>query len=282
MEKPNIRTLLLDVPLYEEFSVTNEDNEYLFNLQFYSGKLDYYCPHCNKESTFEGVNPIPSWRGKGYTDFSSVLSEFKNNLSTINDICLPYNQTIDVKFECTRNRHHKSVFTFYLYDKNKLQKIGQYPSIASLNQENLKKYRKILTVEQYKELNRGMGLTAHGVGIGAFVYLRRIFENLIEESHQEGLKNNEINESEYISGRMEDKIRLLKNLLPEFLYDNRAIYGILSKGIHELTEQECLEYFPIMRIGIELILDEKYEKHERIEKQKEIAKEIEKIKTKIK
>jgi len=50
---------------------------------------------------------------------------------------------------------------------------------------------------------------------------------------------------------------LLKAELPEFLVENRKLYGILSKGIHSLTEEECLEYFDVVKAGIELILDEK-------------------------
>ncbi len=37
------------------------------------------------------------------------------------------------------------------------------------------------------------------------------------------------------------------------------MYSILSKGIHELSEEECLQYFKLMKIGIELILDEQLE-----------------------
>ena len=53
----------------------------------------------------------------------------------------------------------------------------------------------------------------------------------------------------------------------------RCIYGILSKGIHELTEKECLAYFDAMRTGIEIILDDKLEQKKREEKRaKAIAK----------
>jgi hypothetical protein len=35
------------------------------------------------------------------------------------------------------------------------------------------------------------------------------------------------------------------------------MYGILSKGIHELSEEDCLKAFPAVKIGIEIILDAK-------------------------
>jgi hypothetical protein len=145
-------------------------------------------------------------------------------------------------------------------------KIGQYPSIAEISQPELKKYRGVLTKEKYSELNRGIGLITHGVGIGAFVYLRRIFEDLIEEAHL-SLKDSEgWDEDKFLNSRMSEKIELLRNELPEFLVENKALYGILSKGIHELTEDVCKEYFSTVKLGIELILDEKLEKRKKREK----------------
>lgn len=38
--------------------------------------------------------------------------------------------------------------------------------------------------------------------------------------------------------RVEDKIKLLKDYLPQMLVDNKVVYGIMSKGIHELSEEE--------------------------------------------
>ncbi|MGE7954793.1 hypothetical protein [Lysinibacillus xylanilyticus] len=62
---------------------------------------------------------------------------------------------------------------------------------------------------------------------------------------------------------MDDKIKLLQNKLPEVLIENRAVYGIMSKGIHELSEDECLALFPDVKLGIELILDEKLYEQEK-------------------
>jgi hypothetical protein len=41
------------------------------------------------------------------------------------------------------------------------------------------------------------------------------------------------------------------------------MYGILSKGLHELSEDECKTYFPVLRTAIEIILDEKIALKER-------------------
>ena len=75
-------------------------------------------------------------------------------------------------------------------------------------------------------------------------------------------------------------IKLLQDYLPSFIVENYSIYGILSKGIHELSEEECLEYFDIMRKSIELILDQRIEIQEKRRKQEEIKKQLNNIATK--
>ena len=53
---------------------------------------------------------------------------------------------------------------------------------------------------------------------------------------------------------MAERIKMLQRYLPEILIKNKTIYGILSKGIHELSEEECREYFPVVKECIYQIL----------------------------
>jgi hypothetical protein len=62
---------------------------------------------------------------------------------------------------------------------------------------------------------------------------------------------------------MDDKIAVLKQHLPKFLVENRSLYGIMSVGVHTLSEEKCLAAFPVVRVAIELILDEHLERHTR-------------------
>jgi hypothetical protein len=73
---------------------------------------------------------------------------------------------------------------------------------------------------------------------------------------------------------MGERIELLKDELPEFLVENKAMYSILSKGIHELSEEECLTAFPILKVGIEIILDVKLEAAKKEKKLAEAKKAI--------
>lgn len=48
-------------------------------------------------------------------------------------------------------------------------------------------------------------------------------------------------------------------------------YGIVSKGIHELSEEDCIEYFPVMQSFIMMILGQWEKKRMDEEEEREIA-----------
>jgi hypothetical protein len=81
---------------------------------------------------------------------------------------------------------------------------------------------------------------------------------------------------------MDEKIEMLREHLPAFFVKNENIYGISSKGIHELTESECLSSFEPLQVEIELILDEKIEQAEKKRKKQQAKAAIQKIKQQIK
>jgi hypothetical protein len=132
--------------------------------------------------------------------------------------------------------------------------------MADIGQGELARYRKALGKDRAAELARAVGLAAHGVGIGAYVYLRRVFESLVEEAHQLALTTSAgWDEKEYESSRMRERIQLLKPLLPPFLVEHPQLYNILSRGVHELAESECLSNFDALKCAITVILDERIE-----------------------
>lgn len=259
---PSPQEFCLSVPLYEEFRFDNEaSNPFLasplFSLEHFKETLDIFCPECGRHSVFALT------REAEYGD----RSHFNNYV-------------FDLSFNCSRNANHKAVFIF-LAHKGVLRKIGQTPSLADISVPDLRKYRPVLGDERFRELTRGVGLASHGVGIGAFVYLRRVFECLVEQAHVEASEDSGWSEEAYDHSRMDKKIDLLKAHLPEFLVKNRALYGILSTGVHALAEAECLSAFPAVRLAIELVLDDLLEKHERQAKVKVAAKSLEALKSAI-
>lgn len=268
---PSLEDFFLKTPLYEYFQVDIFDDFKIQDVRNFKGTIDAFCIKCKKSSTFRRVD-------MNQREYEEEYADYPRSSQNYNVFC--------VSFACTRNENHNMYFYFMVHDSlstdhDTVTKIGQYPSLADLNSDKIKKYRKILG-DKYKEFSKAVGLASHGVGIGSFVYLRRIFENLIEEAHQESIKTNSWNEDDYQKSRMDDKIILLKDYLPEFLVNNKILYSILSKGVHDLREDECLKYFGIVKLGIELILNEKLEKLDREAKIKAVEKSISEIHSELK
>ena len=69
--------------------------------------------------------------------------------------------------------------------------------------------------------------------------------------------------------RIDEKIKELSNELPDFLVQNISIYSILSKGIHQLTEEECLDHFDVVSKSVKLLVEQVLEiiKKEKIEEE---------------
>lgn len=253
------RELHLEIPLYKEIVVTETNSQQVFELLEFNGTIDAHCIYCKKESVFQN-SVRPDW------DFGG----FQYNIEGESE------RYIQTSYVCTRNDAHEYRTYFRLCDSI-IQKVGQFPSVADLQIPQIQKYRKLLGNGKHREFTRAIGLAAHGVGIGSFVYLRRVFEGLIEEAHSATFQHPGFDEEKYELGRIEDRILLLKDSLPRFLVQHRSIYRILSKGIHELGEEECLEYFNPVRVGIELILDQKVKEIERKEKERKANQTISKI-----
>ena len=263
METHSFEDLILKTGLYEVVSIDNKTNTKLLSFLINSDKthIDMYCVECKKHSTFLLTNkPSESRIERTNWEKTDVPSYLYDYLMKIKSYMFNFN--------CARNPNHEHNFWFK-FNTEGIFKIGQYPSLADIEKNNIEKYKKLLK-KDYANLNKAIGLRSHGIGAGSYVYLRRIFENLIEEKHLEAQTEPTWDEAEYTSSRMKEKIKLLEHKLPSILVETPELYGILSKGIHELSEEECLEYFPVTKFAIELILDEKLAILEKESKTKEL------------
>ena len=271
-----MKELYFEVPLYKILKFTDSDDEqYKEVLSFlnYRGLIDGYNPKINEITSYQVSAPESS----SYSYLSGYRGFLKRELK-----CVRTSYTITTYFlleeeEEVAESDEDDGITIYRF-----QKIGQFPTIADLEIGKYKKFSKLLSKENLRELNKAIGLSANGVGIGAFVYLRRIFENLIENYHNEAKKNDSWNEEEYTNSRISERIELLKSHLPPAVVKYKKVYSIISKGIHELEEQECLTYFPIVKDAIIAILEQDYLVRENANKQKELEKNIQDLVEKLK
>ncbi|EWM52372.1 hypothetical protein [Ruminococcus flavefaciens] len=221
-------------------------------------------------------------------------------LSCVNGISLYFSE-IRRDFVCSLNNDHHVTAYFIIhkaedackeqkqsadYEKLKyclvLEKVGQEPSMADLQMFDIEKYKKVLSDESFRDFSMALGLHANGVGCGSLLYLRRIYETLIKNAQDKCSLMSEWDEEEYNKIKhFNDKIEYLEafgaKIIPDELSDVKAkIYGWLSKGVHELSEQESMELFPYLKYAIELILDEQIAQKEKEEKLKELKKKLQK------
>ena len=133
------------------------------------------------------------------------------------------------------------------------------------------------------ELVTAITIANNGVGIGSYVYLRRIFEGIVFEEAKNAINDGIISEEDFNRKRMDEKIAAIKDYLPAFLYDNHsALYGILSLGIHQLAEEKCLGFYPVLYDCIILVLEDRLAQKKKEEMTKRASVALNKIASAIK
>jgi hypothetical protein len=244
---------LFNTPLYTPLRVSR------FQLTDLVGSgaraMDGYCPFCRQASLFENSG--------NQGDFRAQTDEGVKKLQCI----------IDIKATCRRDDEH--VLSFQIELKNlTVQKIGQLPSFVDLVDDPRALFRRELSRVDAAEFRRAIELAAHGMGIGAYVYLRRIFERLVQTKFEKVKDAAGFDARAFSTLRMDEKVSQLRDHLPPFLVQNHRLYSILSLGIHELDEARCSEFFPILRGSILYILRQDQAAREDEEARKALAKEI--------
>ncbi len=254
----DVPKLLLEIPLYFPVSLGDQDEAGVRAILIFDGALDTYCPGCSQSATFRGIVTPETKRDSDAEKMPTMGLSGRSH-----GVFRPWaKRDFSKSLRCTRGGH---VFTYYfICERNAITKVGQYPSLADIEKPETQKYEKLLGKDRLKELNRAIGLAAHGVGVGAYIYLRRVFESLIEDAHDEAMKAvPNWDEIAYKQQRTSERISTLKKFLPAFLVESPRLYGILSLGVHELTEDQCLANFEALKLGIQVILDEKLSEAER-------------------
>lgn len=234
---PSYETILLRTSLYAPLPAATGDTSTLINLRARNFQIDAYCVRCERSSIFKTARPVDSGTGSRIPEADWM---FKNGQFAISVIC---------------QRCGTSYSYYFIIKERVLIKIGQYPSVEDIISSEMLRYKGLLDNSDFVELRKAGGLHAHGIGVGSFVYLRRIFERLIE-SHRIQFETTNGAIEGYDRKRMVEKIEVLASVLPPALVKNRAAYPILSKGIHELSEDDCLAFFPVIRSAIIQILEQ--------------------------
>lgn len=231
-ELSHMQELLFEAPMYAIFKQPgrklNKDTD-----------LEAFCTGCGRETLFK-----TEWR----PDF--------NHWGTT-----PHVAFVNVTCRSVRVTAHIAHFQLR-FENDTISKVGQFPSYADMENGGTKQLRKLLDRTSSTELYRAIGLAAAGVGIGSFVYIRRIFERILRRRFDEEKAANNWTEDNWKGIRTDERIALLKDHLPPFMVKNAKLYSILSVGIHELDEQDCLNFFDIARASIVAILEQEQQMKE--------------------
>lgn len=248
-----------ETSLYDEVKISDLEND------FFEWDVDWYSPINYIDTTYK-ISWINWWTITDHWICSySYTKEYKEEW------------LYKIDLTCKRKDNDRVIFYVLITDET-ITKIWQFPSLADIHFAELwKKYDKILPKEDLRNFKKAIWLNSHWAWAGSFVYLRRIFENLIFNTFNENIQELNITIEDFNSKRMEDKVDFLKWLLPEQLVKMKKIYSILSKWVHELSEEDCLKYFPAMKLSIELILDQRIENLKKKEKDRKALETMESI-----
>lgn len=235
--------LFFEVGLYE---VVPLPHEYALREVARSGiRFQEYCPQCKTETALAHE--------------AIYQSAYERSMGTLPQ--LP-NDELCAVVRCQINHNHVLRFYIRQLPGHQVVKVGQYPSVKDIAKGRLARYGKVLDDQDHGELATALGLFSHGVGVGSFVYLRRILERMLFKTN--GRRTEPIPDDTFRPLHTDEKVAALKDDLPSFLADNGFIFGILGKGIHALSEDECRHAFPALRIAIEQILDEEVERADKV------------------
>jgi len=255
----SIQRFLFECPLYEPLAVDGANWGEAAPLLMGRVIVDGHCPECGRGSTFHRKgDPL-------FGPFSNIDA----------DILTPERFFI-LEIFCARVTQHTVGFWVRAGD-GKVEKVGQFPSFADIANDEAKTYRKILTAADGAEFHKAIGLAAHGVGVGSFVYLRRIFERLIDGCYTTNKAVEGWKDEDFVTLRMAERIKFLARHLPPFLVEHAEVYSVLSRGIHDLTEAECLAYFEPLKTAIVVILEDEMERRKKEELRQKLSKSIKAI-----
>lgn len=293
---------LVNQGLYDKIEITEGNINAVCDLIDGKEKISVYCKECGQVRVF-GMDSMLCFLKDEKNYISPVAAPLADNLRILQNLQnktpkseqIPESrdqtwywtgwQTEDATrvmifpFVCAMDKSHH-VDYIVRTDGNTMIKIGQYPSVADMEFPKLKEDDKVLTEEDRREMGTAIGLYASGVGVGSYVYLRRILERILSQAREKA--GDSIDVEIFNRSKVKEKIEMLKDYLPPFLTSNKTLYGVVSKGIHELSEKDCILYFPVVRDCIFMILDQWEEMRKKEAKEKEISAGLAKIASKIK
>jgi hypothetical protein len=240
--------------LYQKIELTGDKaDSQIKNLRLYKGKFDAYCPECRKHTTWATVVSSDLGTRASREQMPTPLS---SSLRASSEVTYNWMGDFVIRIECARSPSHRATFYFDTPGLSSFAiKIGQSPSITDFKLGDLSEFKQGMSIEQRREFVRATNAAAHGFNVAACIYYRRVFESVLLEASKEHMSKHGMDEwPEFKVARTDERIRLVKECLPQFMSEHPQLYGVLSLGVHELSEEQCAAELPMFRKAIELIM----------------------------
>lgn len=273
----------------------NYDKKEFLRFLYYIGlgqdKLISYCHICKKEFPFNYTTELFEFT-KYYKEnnYSMIVADANSNCpgrinigdGSILGLTPPYNADklvnnkiwyVHYYFDCTNNSYHKymMMISIELKDGNFIvRKVGQNPSMLTVKGFDFDKYKKVLEkLDAYEDYKKADLSNADHFYVGAYAYLRRIFEKMI---------NQYIGDTKLKDDHMDTKIEVVKDHFdPRIQKLLKNLYGILSVGIHELSEDQSKEYYEYLKAIIDMQLEYIQTENDKEKQSKELESVLNKI-----
>ena len=256
---------LMLYPLYKKIKLDNS-NKTCDIFPYNDYRLELFCPICKKRRIFCFQNSefVEVYWGPNNIQYCNSVEEFLSGVDYF---------SVRAQADC----EHNLLVIFKKIDDSTIMKVGQYPSIYDLNEEiNNRTFLKMLDEEYEGYYKNACSLYSFNTCIGAIIYLRRIFEKILLDTYNENKESIDLSLEDFKKLRMENKLKKIRNHLPSILFEHgfNIIYTKISDGVHNLSEDECQQIFPILKNAIEEILIDKLEMKEKQKRRQDISKQI--------
>lgn len=277
----------------DEVIILDNNKQQLLWLLQDTTPMDYYCDVCDKSKTFmqnslKSVATASKYNGlESLNMFKLTMEEDKIKYSdsayfstTSNELYLfsDMNLYIFKEFKCPSCE--KRIVVIFDYDGKSIKKIYQSYQNTLINENEMKRFKKLKLLDENDilVLSKANKCKTLGMSIASFVYLRKVFENMLDKIYNREKEKIKLEKTkvEFSSLPIKEKVSLLKAYLPTLLNEKSSnakygeLYKILSEGIHNLDEKTCDSLFDFLIELILLIL----EKEQSMKKEEQYLKQL--------
>lgn len=239
--------LLVEDPLYTRYALDEVDWGALIRRALDNGALDVYCPECERTSVYRVES------GYGRDELAQKLSV--KTWFTVEARCTRDHRTLGTSSRCDGR-----LVVLFARDGRGACKAGIHPPKSVLDLAALDAAAGAeLDGELREDLGRAIGLHAHGIGAGAFVYLRRVLGALLERARQRASAAPRWSQARFRAAGGAERIRLLAAELPPRVVESAPLFAILDRGVEELAEAECHAYFDLLFQAVTLLLRDRHD-----------------------